>query len=98
MMSIAVLQHVPSFEHSAILTIHALAPLSMVAKMPGKYYRSQAEPTEDMLLGMLENALGWHIAETPRRETIKELQKKHGLSVRQTGVGFASLLQFHVRL
>lgn len=86
----------PEFSSVAILTIHALAPLSMVAKMPGKYYRSQPTPTDEMLYGMLENALGWHISEE-RIELIKQLQKWHGGNAKSSGVGFKSLLQFHVR-
>ena len=48
----------PVFSARGKLTIEALAPLSMVSSMPGKYYRSQPEPTDAMLYGMLENALG----------------------------------------
>lgn len=87
----------PDFSSVAILTIDSLAPLSMVAKMPGKYYRSQPSPTDEMLYGLLENALGWHIAEKDRNEVIKQLQKKHGKTARESGVGYRSLLQFHLR-
>lgn len=81
----------------AILRIEALAPLSLVAKMPGKYYRSQPEPTEAMLMGMLENALGWHIADKERGELLKRLEKKHKQPTQRTNVGFGSLLQWHLR-
>jgi CRISPR-associated protein Cas5 len=57
----------PDFSTKAKLTIDALAPLSMVTSMPGKYYRSQPEPTDEMLYGLLENALGWHISTKERR-------------------------------
>ena len=87
----------PDFSTTAILTVDALAPLSMVAKMPGKYYRSQSAPTDEMLYGLLENALGWHIAEKERNELIKKLQKQHKQTARESGVGFQSLLQFHMR-
>lgn len=86
----------PDFSTVAILTVDALAPLSMAAKMPGKYYRSQPTPTDEMLYGMLENALGWHISDE-RNELIKRLQKLHGENAKASGVGFKSLLQFHVR-
>ena len=85
------------FSKVAVLTIDALAPLSMVTKMPGKYYRSQAAPTEEMLYGLLENALGWHISEKDRNEFIKRIQKKHTKTAQVSGVGFKSLLQFHLR-
>ncbi len=87
----------PSFDTRAILTIEALAPLSMVTSMPGKYYRSQPAPTDAMLFGMLENALGWHISDGERKELFKRLSKKHESKPTATDVGYASLLQFHLR-
>lgn len=87
----------PEFTVRGILEINALAPLSMVAKMPGKYYTSQLEPTELMLLGTLENALGWHIGEVERNRLIKTLENKHDRKALASGVGFQSLLQWHVR-
>lgn len=91
------LNNQPDFSSVGILTVDPLAPLSMVARMPGKYYRSQPAPTDEMLYGLLENALGWHIAEKDRNEIIKHLQKKHGKAARESGVGYRSLLQFHLR-
>lgn len=87
----------PEFNVKAKLIIDALAPLSMVTSMPGKYYRCQPEPTHEMLWGMLENALGWHLCESERNALLKKIQKKLGVEARATGVGFKSLLQFHVR-
>lgn len=87
----------PEFTTRGTLEINALAPLSMVAKMPGKYYTSQSQPTELMLLGALENALGWHIGEVERNQLIKTLEKKHKRKAQASGVGFRSLLQWHVR-
>jgi CRISPR-associated protein Cas5 len=86
----------PVFDAKALLTIEALAPLSMVTSMPGKYYRCQPEPTHEMLWGMLENALGWHICEKKRNALLQKMQKKLKAEARATGVGFKSLLQFHV--
>ncbi len=85
------------FSAVGLITIHALAPLSMVAKMPGKYYRSQPAPTDDMLFGMLENALGWHVAEKDRKALLRRLQQHHGITLKESGIGYSSLLQFHVR-
>lgn len=86
----------PDFSVRGKLTIEALAPLSMVASLPGKYYRSQPEPTEAMLYGMLENALGWHISAKERKDLSSNLKQKCG-EPEKTGVGFISLLQFHLR-
>jgi CRISPR-associated protein Cas5 len=87
----------PDFSARAMLIVDALAPLSMVTSMPGKYYRSQPEPTDAMLYGLLENALGWHIADSERKLLIKKIEKKFSMKVSATGVGYANLLQFHVR-
>lgn len=87
----------PDFSVRAMLIIDALAPLSMVTSMPGKYYRSQPEPTDAMLYGLCENALGWHIADSERKILIKKLEKKHGMTAMASGVGYESLLQFHLR-
>jgi CRISPR-associated protein Cas5 len=87
----------PDFSARAMLTIEALAPLSMVTSMPGKYYRSQPEPTDAMLYGLLENALGWHIADGERKVLVRKLERKLGTQTTTTGVGYTSILQFHVR-
>lgn len=88
----------PDFSARALLQIDALAPLSMVAKMPGKYFRSQPKPTDHMLWGLLENALGWHIGDTERRPLFARLKKQHKIKeVAGSGVGYQSLLQWHVR-
>ncbi len=96
-LDLSFLLEAPVFDTKAILTIDALAPLSMVTSMPGKYYRSQPEPTPEMLYGILENALGWHLGDKERSELLKKIQKKLKLEAKATGVGFKSLLQFHLR-
>lgn len=87
----------PVFDTRALLTIEALAPLSMVTSMPGKYYCCQPEPTNEMLFGLLENALGWHLCDKERKALLQKMQQKFNAEARATGVGFKSLLQFHVR-
>jgi CRISPR-associated protein Cas5 len=87
----------PEFNVRAMMKIEALAPLSMVTSMPGKYYRCQPEPTTEMLYGLLENALGWHISEQERAKLIKKLRQRHNQDARESGVGFVSLLQYHLR-
>lgn len=86
-----------TFDKRGKLFIEALAPLSMVASLPGKYYRSQREPTPQMLYGLIENALGWHISDVERKELEKKLKKRFGVEPEKSGVGFVSLLQFHLR-
>jgi CRISPR-associated protein Cas5 len=72
----------PVLTHEAVLTVEALAPLSMVAAQPGSYFRSQPAPTNQMLYGMLENALGWHLENQrkaeplDRKRLIQALRKK----------------------
>ncbi|RYX83620.1 type I-PGING CRISPR-associated protein Cas5p [bacterium] len=91
------LREKPDFSARARLKVEALAPLSMVVKMPGKYYRSQSVPSDIMLWAMLENALGWHIAEIERKKLLDELKKRHKSEAPLSGVKFGSLLSWHVR-
>lgn len=96
---ITLLVQPPDFSRAAILAIHALAPLSLVVQMPGKFYHSQSEPSWEMLYGLLENALGWHLGEKDRNDILKQLAKQHKLTqeVAESGVGFKSVLQHHLR-
>lgn len=103
----------PELTVRGLLTIEALAPLSMVAAQPGKYYRSQPHPTNYMLYGLLENALGWHLHDSVRKQTIdglrKQLKKDFKKDTRwidsewitakpeTSEVGYMSLLQYHVQ-
>ena len=58
------LETIPTFECCCQLMLDALAPLSMVAKMPGKFYRSQPEPTQEMIDGLRgEEQSGFCMAE-----------------------------------
>lgn len=95
---LSILNNTPAFETRATLAIATLAPLSMVSKMPGKYYTSSDGPTKPMIYGMLENALGWHIEPKERDALLKELEKKYKTKTGKTGVGFGSLLQWHMRI
>ncbi len=96
---IELLAEIPNFSQRGELAIEPLAPLSMVAKQPGKYYTSQSAPTAPMLYGMLENALGWHLSDKERVALFKELAKRHKLTGKPeaSGSGYQSLLQWHVR-
>ncbi|NBC17349.1 MAG: hypothetical protein GVY18_08565 [Bacteroidetes bacterium] len=71
----------PELDTTALLVVEALTPLSMSTAQPGTYYRSQPAPTEAMLYGLLENALGWHFPEDIRSDLLKQLRQaaKDGL-------------------
>lgn len=66
----------PELTVKGLLIIEALAPLSMVAAQPGAYYRTQSIPTNEMVYGMLENALGWHFG-SMNLQIIEEESKKY---------------------
>lgn len=107
-MNISVLLEKPKLDKEAILFIEPLAPLSLVTSMPGAYYRSQREPSNFMIYGMLENLLGWHFSnegnEKLRDAIIKDLKKHHEkqhklkLEFKKNQVGFKPLLQFHLEI
>ena len=93
---ITLLQGQPEFTTKSTLIIEALAPLSLVTNMPGKFYRSQSAPTDQMLYGMLENALGWHLSPSDRDKLLKQLEKRLGKSPQRPGNNYRSLLHYHV--
>lgn len=65
----------PDLSLQGQIEIEALTPLSMVPTQPGVYYRTHQAPTKQMLMGMFENALGWHFSEEIRKDMIKSLAK-----------------------
>ncbi|MFK8057855.1 MAG: hypothetical protein AB8F78_17140 [Saprospiraceae bacterium] len=75
MLDLSFYKEAPELSVKAELTIEALAPLSMVSSQPGTYFRSELAPTRHMVLGMLENALGWHFHGDLRRQLRKGLAK-----------------------
>lgn len=87
----------PDFSVRGKMIVDALSPLSMVSSLPGKYYRSQREPTPQMLYGLVENALGWHISDGERKEIERKFRRKFNADLEKSGVGFLSILQFHLR-
>lgn len=58
------------------LVVQALAPLSLVSAQPGSYYQTAQAPTDAMLLGMIENALGWHFGPSDRRTLRRSFQSQ----------------------
>lgn len=108
-LSIEVLFENPDPTVRASLIIEPLAPLSLVTSMPGAYYKSQREPSEFMIYGMLENLLGWHFTDSERNPIIKALKKHYKkaykvdrdlgkIDFNSTGVGFKPLLQHHLKI
>lgn len=67
-----------------VLHIEALAPLSMVSAQPGSYFQTSQAPSDAMLLGMIENALGWHLGPTDRKSIQKSLTKQRKKAHRKT--------------
>lgn len=61
----------PDLTVHAEMTISALAPLSMVSSQPGSYFRTELSPTDNMLYGMLENALGWHFSDDAKKDNVR---------------------------
>lgn len=93
------------------LVIEALTPLSLVSAQPGSYYQSATAPSDAMLLGLLENALGWHLGPVDRKAALKGLRKQARKAHRKTewtgspwltddptgsDSGFVSLLGHHL--
>lgn len=66
----------PELTATGTLTLDALAPLSMVDSQPGTYFRTADHPSNQMVYGLLENALGWHFPDKTRKEILKELAKR----------------------
>jgi hypothetical protein len=104
---ISILTKPPDHPVQGVLHIAALAPLSMVGGQAGSYYRSQPAPTESMLYGMLENALGWHFSPEERKEILnaaRKAAKRHKPVPAWTKdpdldspAGYRSLLQHHLK-
>lgn len=74
-MNISILSKEPILDKTAILTITPLAPLSMVAEMPGSYYKTLCKPSKKMLCGLFENVLGWHFDLDTRKSITKDIKK-----------------------
>ena len=86
-----------------MLKIKPLAPLSMVASIPGSFYRSTQTPTQTMLYGMLENIVGWHYSPKIRRELKRFLnknqkKKKVKFENMSSESGYEPMLQQFIRI
>jgi len=97
MLDISLLEKVPKLDTKVKLEILPLAPLSMVADLPGSYYKTIKEPNKRMLTGLFENILGWHIDSADRAailKYLKKLRKKQGIDfeLNEGGSTFQPLL------
>lgn len=85
------------------LRIEPLAPLSMVASLPGSYYRSERIPTNYMIYGMIENVLGWHFSLEDRKK-IRNDQKKAFKKLKvdfediKSDTGYMPLIHHHLKI
>jgi CRISPR-associated protein Cas5 len=84
----------PELTVEGVLKVSALAPLSMVSAQPGTYFRTELTPPVNMIYGVLENVLGWHLPDKIRKEVLKGLAKKakklHGKDARYKGSSWLS--------
>lgn len=76
---ISLLKEKPELTEKALLRITPLAPLSMVAEIPGAFYKTMRLPDKRMLCGLMENALGWHLSWTDRENILICSRKQRGL-------------------
>lgn len=93
----------PDRTEAVKITIEPLAPLSMVEAVPGSYYRSLKAPSDFMLMGMLENMLGWRFSPEHRKTIFKKMEKtlkksKSEIQKVPAPSGFQPLLQNHLSI
>lgn len=74
---VSILKRIPQLDVKAQLVIEPLAPLSMVAYIPGAYYKTVQIPTKKMLCGIFENVLGWHFTSEVRKEIRKDMEESY---------------------
>lgn len=72
---LSILKETPSLTEHITMLIRPLAPLSMVAEMPGLFYKALRKPNEKMLCGVVENVLGWHLSYNDRKKISEEHNK-----------------------
>ncbi|QOJ27507.1 MAG: hypothetical protein HRU80_00965 [Ignavibacteriales bacterium] len=91
----------PTFDKTLVLKITPLTPLSMVSKLPGSYYHSSLEPTNQMVFGMIENLLSFHFSPDIRNQIEKRLKKEFKKSFNalpESGSGYKSILSNHIKI
>jgi len=98
-MDIKILSEKPEINKDVKLIIDPLAPLSMVADIPGTYYKAQEVPDKYKLCGLFENILGWHFSKNDRSKILKKVKenykkkfKKKNYRLKQANSGYTPLL------
>lgn len=85
---ISILEKSPSLTEHIAMLIRPLAPLSMVAEIPGSFYKTLRKPNKKMLCGVIENVLGWHLSNSDRKHIFDDYKtfwkKKHKKAVPHT--------------
>lgn len=95
--NISILKEKPSLTEKITIAIRPLAPLSMVAEMPGSFYKTLRVPNKKMLCGVFENIIGWHFSYADRKlisTEYKKLRKKEHIEIykAETGSTYIPLL------
>lgn len=96
-LDINILRKPPELTKEIVLEIQPLAPLSMVSDLPGSYYKTLKYPNKQMICGLFENILDWHISIADRKIILKELKKlrkkqKIDFEEFETGSSYSPLL------
>ncbi|MCO6461678.1 MAG: type I-PGING CRISPR-associated protein Cas5p [Saprospiraceae bacterium] len=73
-MDINLLLEKPEIDKNIKVIIGPLAPLSMIADIPGTYYKAQEVPDKYKLCGLFENILGWHFSKNDRAKIAKKIK------------------------
>lgn len=89
-MNLSILNQKPDLSQKIKLVILPLAPLSMIADIPGSYYKSQNLPDQYKVCGLFENILGWHFSLNDRDKLNKVLKKKD--KTNESNSGYKTLL------
>jgi CRISPR-associated protein Cas5 len=88
----------PVFDTSLTLKIEALVPLAMNNSVPGKYYPSFNKPSESMIHGLIENAMGLYLDDASRTTLGKITKKSMGETLTRSVSKFISVLQHHIKI
>lgn len=74
---ISILFEAAELSTDALLTIVPLAPLSMVADLPGSFYKTLKIPDKRFLCGLFENILNWHFSNIDRNKILKQVNQNN---------------------
>lgn len=72
---LSILKKIPELTETAVFSIQPLAPISMISAILGSYYKTILHPDKQILCGLFENVLGWHISLEDRKMIYKDLER-----------------------